>query len=227
VAPTPRDWQRAADRLAARSLADGDPTGWFDRLYRAGTAGEVEMPWDRTEPYPLLAEWADGRDGGDAGRRAVVVGCGLGADAEYVASLGFTTVAFDVSPEAIRLARDRSPGSPVDYVVGDLLDPRPEWIGAFDLVIEIWTAQALPDPPRARAIATVGRLVAPGGTLLAIALRREDDEPAVLGPPWPLTPAEIESFAGAGLTPVRIERGSPEGRPTWRAEFSRPVDAGR
>jgi SAM-dependent methyltransferase len=223
VARTPRDWQRAADRLAARSLADGDPTGWFDRLYRAGAAGEVEMPWDRTAPYPLLAQWAEARGGDGAGRRALVVGCGLGADAEYVASRGFATVAFDVSPEAIRLARERSPGSPVDYVVGDLLDPRPEWIGAFDLVVEIWTAQALPDPPRARAIATVGRLVAPGGILLAIALLREDDEPPGSGPPWPLARSEMEAFAAGGLAPVRIERASPQGRPTWRAEFRRPA----
>ena len=31
-------------RLAAASLAAGDPTGWFDRLYAAGAAGRVPVP---------------------------------------------------------------------------------------------------------------------------------------------------------------------------------------
>ncbi len=49
----------------------------------------------------------------DAAQRAVVIGCGLGADAEYVASLGFDTTSFDISGTAIRLARQRFPGSAV------------------------------------------------------------------------------------------------------------------
>lgn len=185
------------------------------------------MPWDRVDPHPLLAAWAGERGGDGAGRRALVVGCGLGADAAFAGSRGFATVAFDVSPEAIRLARERFPASGVDYVVGDLLDPRPEWLGAFDLVVEIQTVQALPDPPRARAIATTGRLVGPGGVLLVIAARREGDAPAPAGPPWPLIRAEVEAFATDGLVPVRIERTTVSGRPRWRAEFSRPANAAR
>ncbi len=45
-------------RLAAASLAAGDPTGWFDRLYTAGAAGRVPVPWSRREPHPLLTGWA-------------------------------------------------------------------------------------------------------------------------------------------------------------------------
>jgi hypothetical protein len=65
-------------------------------------------------------------------------------------------------------ARRRFPDSAVDYVVADLLDLPPEWHRAFDLVVEVITVQALPDPPRARAIACVASLVAPGGTLIVI-----------------------------------------------------------
>jgi hypothetical protein len=73
-------WDAEGDRLAARSIDAGDPTGWFNRLYAAGEAGEVPMPWDRATPHPLLAEWAESRKPAGAGRRAIVVGCGLGAD---------------------------------------------------------------------------------------------------------------------------------------------------
>ena len=99
-------------RLAAASLATGDPTGWFDRLYAAGEAGRVPLPWSRREPHPLLTEWAQRHHLAGEGKRAIVPGCGLGADAEYLAGLGFATTAFDISPTAIRLARHRHPDSP-------------------------------------------------------------------------------------------------------------------
>ncbi len=150
-------------REIVRSLAGGDPTGWFERLYRAGAAGELDMPWGRTEPNSLLARWAAERGLGGTGQRAVVVGCGQGADAEYVASLGFQTVGFDIAETAIRLARQRYPGSAVRYRVADLLDPPVEWRRAFDLVVEIITVQALPDPPRHQAIVNVGRRSPPAG----------------------------------------------------------------
>ena len=219
-------WDDQGDRLAARSIAAGDPTGWFDRLYTAGDAGEVPMPWDRTTPHPMLVPWAKARGPAGRGRRAVVVGCGLGADAEYVATLGYETVAFDVAETAIGLARRRHPGTGVDYRTADLLDPPPDWIAAFDLVVEIITVQALPNPPRRTAIRNVARLVAPGGTLIVIAARRDRLDTHVEGPPWPLTRDEIDAFAAGGLTSVHVEA-TTDPRPPhnlrWRAEFRRPA----
>ena len=150
-------WDEQGDRLAARSIAAGDPTGWFDRLYAAGVAGEVPMPWDREVPHPLLVQWAQARGLSGAGRRTIVVGCGLGADAEYVAGLGYDTVAFDVAETAVRVARQRHPGTTVRYVTADLLDLPAARVRAFDLVVEVITVQALPDPPRRTAIINVGR----------------------------------------------------------------------
>jgi SAM-dependent methyltransferase len=152
-----------------------------------------------------------------------VVGCGLGTDAEHIAGLGFETVAFDVAPTAIETARRRFPGSPVRYTVADLLDPPGEWRQAFDLVFESLTVQSLPVEVHAEAIARVRDTVAPGGTLLVVAAAR-DDGPVPDGPPWPLTRAEVEAFAGDELRPVRIEqlRGDPGTPPRWRAELARP-----
>jgi pimeloyl-ACP methyl ester carboxylesterase len=218
-------WDEQGDRLASRALAAGDPTGWFDRLYGAAAAGEVPMPWDRTEPHPLLTQWARGRQLTGTGQRAVVVGCGLGADAEYVSGIGFDTVAFDVADTAIQLARERFPDSTVHYMVANLLHPPDKWWRAFDLVVEIITVQALPDPPRRQAIVNVGRLVAAGGTLIVIAAMHDERHSPAEAPPWPLSRAEIDAFATDGLTPVRIERLPDPRRPSeqrWRAEFNRP-----
>ncbi|HEX2106045.1 MAG TPA: class I SAM-dependent methyltransferase [Solirubrobacteraceae bacterium] len=198
-----------------------DPTGWFERLYAAAAVGAADVPWERGGPHPLLDAWARGRDG--AGRRALVVGAGLGHDAELLAGLGFDTLAFDVSPTAVRSARARFPGSRVRYLTADLLDPPVQWIGAFDLVAEVFTVQSLPEPHRGRAIANVARMVAPGGTLVVVAAGREAGE-AANGPPWPLTRAEIDAFAAGGLEVVRVEdlRDTPgPGERRWRAELRR------
>jgi hypothetical protein len=85
------------------------------------------------------------------------------------------------------------------------------------------TVQALPDPPRGDAIQNVGLLVGPGGTLLVIAMARDDNDDPGQGPPWPLTRAEIDAFATPGLRQVRIDDVREPGvARRWRAEFSRP-----
>lgn len=213
------------DRLTAQALADGDPAGWFERFYRAAAAGEVELPWQRAEPHWLLTRWAAQRRIDGSARRAIVVGCGQGTDAEYVTRLGFHVVAFDIAETAIRLARQRYPDSAVHYQAADLLNPPSEWWHAFDLVVEIITVQALPDPPQRQAIVNVGRLVGPGGTLLAVEAIREEHERAPELGPWPLSRADINAFATDGLIPIAIDLTTgPEGPADvrWLAEFRRP-----
>jgi SAM-dependent methyltransferase len=187
------DARRAYARyLAAESIGRGDATGWFETLYAAGTA---EVPWAGLAPHPRLVTALAGHPGTG---RAVVVGCGLGDDAEHVASLGYTTTAFDIAPSAIATARRRFPHSTVAYVIADLLAPPPTWTGTFGLVVEVFTLQVLTGAARRAAFANTARLVAPGGRLLVIAGARDDDEdPGRM--PWPLTRAELESFRDHGL----------------------------
>ncbi|GII30360.1 class I SAM-dependent methyltransferase [Planotetraspora mira] len=220
TSPT-NDTRAYARRLAAQYVERGDPTGWFEPLYAAADRGETVVPWADREPNPHLVTWAESRALSGAGRTALVVGCGLGDDAEYLAGMGFEVTAFDVAPSAIEGARGRFPGSPVHYVAADLLATPDEWRAGFDLVVEIYTLQVLTGEARERAIARVSSLVAPGGTLLVIARARLDGEPTG-AMPWPLTRDEIESFAGHGLDPAGIaDFYDDEDPPTrrWRAEF--------
>ena len=209
--------------------SDGDGASeFFEALYQGAARGGMTLPWQRPGAHPLLVDWAAKHGVTGGGRRAAIVGCGLGVDAEYVAGLGFDTVAFDVSETAIDLAKRSNPGSAVTYTTADLLNLPPDWPGAFDLVVEIYTVQALPDPPRAAAIAGISQLVAPGGTLLAIAFVGDEYKTGGF-PPWPLTRAEIDAFGADGLAPVDIEvltySGAPEPQSAedrlWRAEFRR------
>jgi SAM-dependent methyltransferase len=209
--------------MAQQAIAAGDPTGWFEPLYAAAAAGRMVVPWDRGEPSRYLIQWATDRGLTGAGRSAVIVGCGLGDDAEFIAGLGFQTTAFDISPTAITTARSRFPDSPVRYQAADLLYPPPDWLQAFDLVVESLILQALPDPPRPEAIAKLGNLVAPNGTLIVIARAREPEQ-EVDGPPWALSRAEIDALTQTGLEPVSIEALIDPQMPwprRWRAEFRR------
>ena len=109
-----------AGKLAAEAAAAGDATSWFELLYQAAARGEATIPWASLAPHPHLVQWARGRPRPGTGRTALVVGCGLGDDAEFAASLGFSVVAFDISPTAIDGARSRFPDSSVAYTPGDL-----------------------------------------------------------------------------------------------------------
>jgi SAM-dependent methyltransferase len=215
------DPDERARQLAAESP---DATAWFERLYAEAQTGAAVVPWDVADPHYLLTGWVGGRTLDGSGRQALVVGAGLGRDAEFIAGLGFDTTAFDISPSAIESAQRRHAGSAVHYVVADLFDPPTEWRQAFDLVVESLTVQALPVAERGPAIAQVPRFVAPGGTLLVIAAGRET--PPGDGPPWPLDRAEVEAFAVDGVEPVLIaEIRDPADRTNlrWQAEFSRPT----
>lgn len=195
------------DRSFAREVAKEHfhrtrPTEWFDELYRSAGRREGLIPWADGEPNPGLVEWKQSHP--IAGRRAVVVGCGLGDDAEEVARWDLETVAFDVSPEAISWCRSRFPQSPVEYTVGDLFALPEGWIHAFDYVLETYTVQSLPPEHRARAIESVASLVASRGSLLTIGRAREENEdPGDM--PWPLTRSELGLFERHGLTLLEFD----------------------
>lgn len=129
-----------AQRLADRSLAEGDPTGWFEQLYAEAGAGRAVVPWDREVPNPLLVEWLANHPLNSDGKRAIVVGAGRGNDAELISARGFATTAFDVSGTAIEQARQRYPDSAVDYRQADLFELPADWQHRYDLVVEIFSS---------------------------------------------------------------------------------------
>src|SRR5436190_14103502 len=122
----------------------GEPSGMFEAIYAGAEAGGAKPPWDYGAPRPQLVEWAGTRDLTGSGREALVVGCGYGADAEFLAKRGFRTTGFDFAPTAVAGARRKHPTTEVSYLVADVLDLPREWQGLFDLVVESLTVQSMP-----------------------------------------------------------------------------------
>jgi SAM-dependent methyltransferase len=219
----------AARRLAARARLDAiDDTGagdpyrrqWFEAVYASAGEDAAQIPWADLAPHPLLADWLAHvlAPAGDA--RALDVGCGLGDNAAAIASKGWRVTGFDLSPRAIHWAKSRFPE--LDLVAADLFKPPADWDQAFDLVHECYTLQALPDTPRAEAMAVLARFVHPGGRLVVIA-RARDDTGQAAGPPWPLTQEEVLRFTTHGLSAEAVEAlpDPSDGKPHWRAVFRR------
>jgi SAM-dependent methyltransferase len=197
------DEQRAAARsLAAKALSDGEPLRWFEELYAAADRGDAVVPWAELAPNPVLVRELDRL--GVAGLRTLVVGCGYGDDAAFLAEASARVTAFDVSPSAVARCRERFPDLDVDWVVADAGAPPREWLSAYDLVVEIFTLQVLPPEERQAAGLALGRCVAPGGRLFVYCRGREpEDPPGAM--PWPLTTDEVHALAGDGFVMERFE----------------------
>jgi 2-polyprenyl-3-methyl-5-hydroxy-6-metoxy-1,4-benzoquinol methylase len=215
--------RQAAQELASQYLNRGDAIAWFDALYRQAKGQTAAIPWANLRPNPALARWL--KTAQVPAKRALVIGCGLGDDAELLASQGYSVTAFDIAPEAIRWARQRFPNSKVDYRAADALHPPAEWTHQFDLVVEIYTLQALPEPLRMQAIPTIAATVAPNGQLfLYCRARDESDPPGQI--PWPLTAREVRDFENHGLACQSFEDFLDNENPPIRrfqAIFHRPL----
>lgn len=219
---SPQDLARQKIRqLATRSLESGKPGDWFETVYAEAQDNPDHIPWALMQVNPYLQDWLESYPRAGTNRSALVIGCGLGDDAEALQRLGFAVTAFDISPTAIAWCQKRFPDSQVNYIVGDLLDLPTAWQQSFDFVLESRNIQALPLTVRSQVIQGIGSLVAPHGTLLVITYFRENSE-APDGPPWPLSNAELSEFQACGLKEVRrhlFQRGENQEIQVHRIEY--------
>ncbi len=197
----------------------GRPLDAFEAIYANARERGGVVPWDSQLPAPHLVEWAQAQQLNGAGRRALVIGCGLGDDAEFLSGLGFDVTAFDLSASAIAMCRERWPQSTVQYVVADLLNAPREWERAFDFVLESRTIQAIPWQYTEPAIRAISQFVAVGGDLLVLCLAREPHEPKS-GIPWPLSREELAQFEREGLRVVQWDSFLPQ-QPRFRVHYRR------
>ncbi len=218
-----------ARRLIDNHLEVGDPTGWFEPLYSLVGRHVGQLPWRPQGPHPYLVDWLDDPVVQPPGRRAIVVGCGLGDDAVELAGRGYAVTAIDIAPTAVRRARKRARrarGPAVDWRVADLLSLDETLAGTFDLVVEVDTVPWLPGVVRDAAMHAVGSLAAPGGAVVVVTRLAASSSVAAstVGPPWPQAPSELATYAAAGLERVALEHPPVDGSGRFEARltFQRP-----
>ena len=197
----PEDLRFYVKKLATEAVQNLEPSAWFEVLYTEAKGDTAKIPWAKLTPHPYLQDWLKNHQPFASEQKALVIGCGLGDDAEALAHLGFEVTAFDISPTAIAWCQERFPDSTVNYVVADLLAIPSQWHQAFDFVFECRNIQALPLNVRSGVISSVTSFIAPGGILLVIT-RVRDTEVEPSGPPWPLSDSELAQFENVGLQQV-------------------------
>ncbi len=175
---------------------------WFEEVYVKAQGDTNNISWADLRPNPFLLDWLETVEPDTHNKSAVVVGCGLGDDAEELAERGYNVTAFDVSATAVDWCRQRFPNSKVTYTQADLFKLPADW--KFDFVLEINTIQAIPVTVRREVINAIAGLVAPAGTLLAIGRLAKAAEQQIKRP-WPLIRSELGYFKEAGLTELRFK----------------------
>jgi len=200
-----KEFDPIAYKKMVKSYQDRDkPTDWFDSIYTDAQGDYRAVFWVDLEPNPYLLEWLKNHVFKHTGHKAIVIGCGVGDDAEALSASGYEVTAFDISPEAIRLCKNRYPDTTVNYLVADLFDYPSQWAESFELVYECNTIQVLPGKYRIQARDAMVSLLAPQGYILVSCRSRlkgeqEDDIPL------PLDKKEIDGFIRCGLSEESFE----------------------
>jgi SAM-dependent methyltransferase len=232
--PSLRRFRRSRPHPDLRSLVDhhlaaGDPTGWFEPLYVAARDDVAAVPWAAGTPHPYVTDWLDAPIASPPGRRALVVGAGLGDDAAELAHRGYAVTAVDLAPTALAWARRRHRRLGVAWEALDVLDAaaRAPYEGRFDLVVEVHTVSYLPGVVRDRAMHALGTLVAPRGVLLVVTFVTTAAEVVPPpGPPWPQSPSELATYRSTGLVRLALDHppasAAEQGVLEVRLTFQRP-----
>lgn len=169
------------------------PTQWFDHIYESAKGDYTKVFWADLEPSPYLVSWLKENPINKQNKRACVIGCGVGDDAQALSEFGFEVIAFDISPKAIELCKNRYPNTKVQFVVADLFDYPKEWFESFDVVYECNTIQVLPDEYRKKARTSMTSLLSKDGYIL-VSCRSRDEHEKEDEIPKPLSKSEIDEF---------------------------------
>jgi SAM-dependent methyltransferase len=197
---------------------------WWDGFYA-----------DRSRPVPFFADKPDEHlvSALDRGLvrpgRALDLGCGHGRNARHLAARGFTVDAVDLSPAAVRWAREA--GGDVNWFCGDAFAlTATELTGPYDLVVDSGCFHHLPPHRRVSYLGLLDRVLAPGGVFVlscfasgAMGSELPDDElyrTGRLEGGLAYTPESLRRiFAGLTEIELRRMRDEPEDSPYFGKEF--------
>ena len=152
-----------------------DLTRWEERYVKGDTPWETGRP--SSELQRAVAEIPI------RPCRALELGCGMGANAIWLAQQGFEVTALDLSASAIERARHRADeaGVNVRFLVADVLKPPPELAGPFDFFFDRGCYHVVRREHPQAYVQTLRRLT--HSSTLGLVLAGNAREPHEPGPP--------------------------------------------
>jgi SAM-dependent methyltransferase len=175
----------------------------FDQIARVSGDGG----WDHNGHYHdfLLMQLPGHCD------EALEIGCGTGTFAQLLAGKATRVTALDLSPEMVRIARERSRDySNIDYQIADVLAwefPKVK----YDCIASIATLHHL---PLEGILARMRDALRPGGTLLVLDLYQAE---GMGGKAWAALGLPVSATLRLAKTGRLRPRHTPESRAAWEA----------
>jgi SAM-dependent methyltransferase len=182
-------------------VPDVSAVEFWEERYARGEDG-----WELRRPAPPLVDFIETTP--PPRGRVAVPGCGRGHDARFLARRGYEVTGFDFSPAALAAAETLARGDNVGvrFEQRDIFGLSADFTHAFDGVWEYTCYCAIDPRRRDEYVATLARIIRPGGWLLACFFPLGSGS---AGPPFPVARDEI----GSRLAPhFRIVREGPPGR---------------
>ena len=144
----------------------------MDRIY--GNTPLEKIPWNFKAPPNALVELV--KSGKVKPCKTVDLGCGTGNYAVYLAGLGFDVTGIDISPTAIKIAKENAEKKKVKCtflvtdVLGNLAELKETFVFAYDweLLHHIFPSQ------RKKFVENVYRILNPRGKYLSVCFNTKD-----------------------------------------------------
>ena len=181
----------------------------WDSRYR----GDTRPAWDKGFPSSHLKTAVE--SGLIKPGRAVVLGCGTGTNAIYLAQKGFDVTAIDIAPTALNLAEEKAKKASVGvrWVLADVLAP-PARLEPFDFIFDRGCYHGVRRGNARGYVESVKQLSRPGTQMLILAGNASEERH--YGPPR-VTEEELRGdfsadFDFVGLDTVRFDSTNPNGQ---------------
>ena len=144
----------------------------MDRIYRNTPLEEI--PWNIETPPDVLVELIE--NGKVKPCKTIDFGCGTGNYAIYLASIGFEITGIDISPTAIRIAKEQGQkkGVKCSFLVTDVLGNLNEVQETFDFAYDWELLHHIFPEQRKKYVENVYRTLNPGGKYLSVCFSEKD-----------------------------------------------------
>ncbi len=146
----------------------------MDKIYR--TVPLTSIPWIFETPPRALIELVD--NGKVKPCKTIDLGCGTGNNALYLVSRGFDVTGIDISPSAIRIAKENSANKGIKskFVVADVLGSLSEIKDVFNFAYDWELLHHIFPEDREKYFKNVYKLLKQGGKYLSVCFSEEDTQ---------------------------------------------------
>ena len=146
----------------------------MDKIYYKTPLNEI--PWNIETPPIQLVELVD--SGEVKPCKTIDLGCGTGNYAVYLASIGFDVTGIDISPTAIKIAKEtaKKKRSQCSFLVANVLGDLCEVKERFDFAFEWELLHHIFPKYRKTYVENVHKLLNPGSFYLSVCFSEKDSE---------------------------------------------------